>query len=527
MRATESSAQADGPEVIAAIREAISSVPGVAMLDVSSDPSHNRTVVTFAAPVEQAVRAAFAGIAKAQELIDLTKHTGEHPRIGATDVCPFIPLEGATMDDCVALARALGERVGKELGIPVYLYERAATRPGPGANLGDVRRGEFEKARDEIGDKPWTASPTSVPNKIHAAAGATVIGARPFLVAFNVYLGPASNLAVAKEVAKVVRTSGGGLPSVKGLGLEVDGQAQVSMNLTDTDTTPIWRAYDAVKLEAEKRGASPTWSEIVGLVPERALFETAAHHIQLKGFSNAMLLEHKVREAMQSGETLDGFVASVALSAPVPGGRSVVAHVGALAAALAEMVAGLTIGRKKYVTVEAEMKELAANATALGARLAALVKEDADSYSLVSAAYKLPKESPEQTAARDAAVQTALMKAAAVPLETARACVQVAQLAAACARRGNTLTPSKRRQRRRAAGRGCMQRGRVQRPDQYLVDERSASGQETRGRSDGAHARMRISRHRCAVRGREGHQRVTARPRDVWSTSVTPSSTGW
>jgi len=424
------------PEIIAAIRDAIASVPGVAMLDVSSDPSHNRTVVTFAAPAEQAVRAAFNGIAKARELIDLTAHTGEHPRIGATDVCPFIPLEGATMEDCVALARELGKRVGTELGIPVFLYERAATRPDR-ANLADIRRGEFEKARDEIGTNPDRV-PDFGPNKIHPTAGATVIGARPFLVAYNVYLGPASNLAVAKEVAKVVRASGGGLPSVKGLGLEVDGQAQVSMNLTDTDTTPIWRAYDAVKLEAEKRGVSPTWSEIVGLVPAHALFETAVHHIQLRGFSSERVLEHKVREAMTGGETLSGFVEAVASSAPVPGGGSVVAHVGALGAALAEMVAGLTIGRKKYVAVEGEMKELAARAVTLGARLAALVKEDSDSYALVSAAYKLQKETPVQVAARDAAIQAALMKAAAVPLETARACVAVAKLAASCAQNGNT-----------------------------------------------------------------------------------------
>ena len=424
------------PEIIAAIRDAIASVPGVAMLDVSSDPSHNRTVVTFAAPAEQAVRAAFNGIAKARELIDLTAHTGEHPRIGATDVCPFIPLEGATMEDCVALARELGKRVGTELGIPVFLYERAATRPDR-ANLADIRRGEFEKARDEIGTNPDRV-PDFGPNKIHPTAGATVIGARPFLVAYNVYLGPAANLAVAKEVAKVVRASGGGLPSVKGLGLEVDGQAQVSMNLTDTDTTPIWRAYDAVKLEAEKRGVSPTWSEIVGLVPAHALFETAVHHIQLRGFSSERVLEHKVREAMTGGETLSGFVEAVASSAPVPGGGSVVAHVGALGAALAEMVAGLTIGRKKYVAVDSEMKELAARTVTLGARLAALVKEDSDSYALVSAAYKLPKETAVQVAARDAAIQAALMKAAAVPLETARACVAVAKLAAACAQRGNT-----------------------------------------------------------------------------------------
>ena len=424
------------PEVIAAIRDAISSVPGVAMLDVSSDPSHNRTVVTFAAPVECAVQAAFAGIAKARELIDLTGHTGEHPRIGATDVCPFIPLEGATMDDCVALARALGEKVGSELGIPVFLYERAAARPDR-ANLADVRRGEFEKARDEIGTNPDRV-PDFGPNKIHPTAGATIIGARPFLVAFNVYLGPASNLAVAKEVAKAVRTSGGGLPAVKGLGLEVDGQAQVSMNLTDTDTTPIWRAYDAVKAEAEKRGVSPTWSEIVGLVPGRALFEIAANHIQLKGFSAFRVLESKIAAAVPGGESLSGFVASVASSAPVPGGGSVAAHVGALGAALAEMVAGLTVGRKKYAAVDAEMKELAARALSLGSRLSALVKEDADSYTLVSAAYKLPKGTPEEIAARDAAIQSALVKAASVPLETARACVTVAQLAATCAQKGNT-----------------------------------------------------------------------------------------
>ncbi|HEX7545477.1 MAG TPA: glutamate formimidoyltransferase, partial [Gemmatimonadaceae bacterium] len=167
------------PEVIAAIRDAITAEPGVAMLDVSSDPSHNRTVVTFAAPAEHVVQAAFNGIAKARDLIDLTTHRGEHPRIGATDVCPFIPLEGATMDDCVALARALGERVGAELGIPVFLYERAATRPNR-TNLADIRRGEFEKARDEIGTNPDRV-PDFGPNKIHPTAGATVIGARPFL----------------------------------------------------------------------------------------------------------------------------------------------------------------------------------------------------------------------------------------------------------------------------------------------------------------------------------------------------------
>ncbi len=427
------------PEVIEAITGAIAAVDGVALLDVSSDASHNRTVVTFVAPVEAAVEAAFRGIAKARDLIDLTTHSGEHPRIGATDVCPFIPLAGASMDDCVGLARRLGERVGTELQIPVFLYEKAAARPDR-VNLADIRRGEFEKAREEIGTNPDRV-PDFGPNHVHPTAGATVIGARPFLVAYNVYLGPAENVPVAKEVAKKVRASGGGLPCVKGLGLEVDGQAQVSMNLTDTDTTPIWRAYEEVRREAEARGVSPTWSEIVGLVPERALFDAAAHHIQLRGFTNALVLEHKVREAL-AGETVSGFVSAVASSAPVPGGGSVAAHVGALGSALAEMVAGLTVGRKKYAAVDADMRKLGTTAARLRAELSTLVQADADAYTVVGAAYKLPKTTPAELGERDAAIQAALMKAAEVPLETARACAEVAALAATCADKGNANAAS-------------------------------------------------------------------------------------
>jgi glutamate formiminotransferase len=221
------------PDVVAKIRDAIAAVDGVAVLDVSSDASHNRTVITFVAPIENAVAAALAGIRTASDLIDLTKHSGEHPRMGATDVVPFIPLEGTTMEDCIVLARTLGDRVGKELGIPVFLYERAATRPDR-ENLADVRRGEFEGLRDEIGKNP-NRKPDFGPEKIHATAGATAIGARPFLVAYNVYLGDKSNVPVAKEVAKAVRGLSGGLRYVKGLGFEVDGQAQVSMNLVDTE----------------------------------------------------------------------------------------------------------------------------------------------------------------------------------------------------------------------------------------------------------------------------------------------------
>jgi glutamate formiminotransferase/formiminotetrahydrofolate cyclodeaminase len=424
------------PEVVAAIRDAIAAVDGVSVLDVSSDTSHNRSVITFVAPVETAVDAAFAGIRVAAERIDLCKHTGEHPRIGATDVVPFIPLEGSTMEDCIALARQLGERVGQELKIPVYLYERAATTPAR-ENLADVRRGEFEGLRDELGKNP-ARNPDFGPSKIHPTCGAIAIGARPFLVAYNVYLGPASNLQIAKNVAKAVRGSSGGFKYVKGLGLEVDGQAQVSMNLVDTEKTPLHNAFDFVKMRAEAEGAQVTWSEIVGLVPERVLYDAAANHLQLRQFTPRQVLERQVREVMSGGESVSGFVAAVASSNPVPGGGSVAAHAGALAAALAQMVAGLTIGKKKYAAVDAEMKEAALKAVSLGNTLTSLVKRDAEAYSQVSEAYKLPKEPAVAAARRAEAVTSALLKAAEVPLETARASVDVAQLAAVVAEKGNT-----------------------------------------------------------------------------------------
>ncbi len=423
------------PDVVAAIRDAIAAVSGATILDVSSDTSHNRTVLTFVVTAEQAVAAAFAGIAKARELIDLTKHQGEHPRMGATDVVPFVPLEGSTMEDCVALARQLGERVGRELEIPVFLYERAATRPER-ENLADVRRGEFEGLRDEIGKNP-ARTPDFGPNRIHPTFGAVAIGARPFLVAYNIYLGPATNLAAAKDAAKAVRGSSGGLRYVKGLGLEVDGQAQVSMNLVDTEKTPLHRAFDVVKAEAATHGVSPTWSEIVGLVPERVLFETAAHHIQLRNFTTDMVLERRVREAMAGGQSLTGFVSSVASPAPTPGGGSVAALAGALGAALAQMVAGLTVGKKKYAAVEGEMKETALSAAALVNTLSTLVEKDARAFTAVSEAYKLAKEPADAAARRSAAITAALLGAAEVPLETARACARVAALAALVGAKGN------------------------------------------------------------------------------------------
>ena len=423
-------------EVIDAIRDAIASIAGVSVLDVSSDASHNRSVITFVAPVERAVDAAFEGIRAASQRIDLCKHTGEHPRIGATDVVPFIPLEGSTMEDCIALARSLGERVGRELEIPVYLYERAATTPAR-ENLADVRRGEFEGLREELGKNP-ARNPDFGPSRIHPTCGAIAIGARPFLVAYNIYLGPATNLQIAKNIAKAVRGSSGGFRYVKGLGLEVDGQAQVSMNLVDTEKTPLHNAFDFVKMKAEAEGAPVTWSEIVGLVPERVLFDAAVSHLQLRQFTPKQVLERQVREVASGGESVSGFVASVASSNPVPGGGSVAAHAGALAAALTQMVAGLTIGKKKYAAVDSEMKEIALKAVSLGNTLSSLVRRDADAYASVSDAYKLPKEQADAAARRAETITAALLKAAEVPLETARTSVQVAALAASVAEKGNT-----------------------------------------------------------------------------------------
>lgn len=422
--------------LIGAIRDAIVTVPGAVVLDVSSDPSHNRTVITFVAPLDVAADAAFRAMEVATARIDLTKHQGEHPRIGATDVVPFVPLEGTTMEDCISLARTLGERVGRELHIPIYLYERAATHPAR-QNLADVRRGEFEGLAREIGASP-ARTPDFGPSKIHATAGATAVGARPFLVAYNVYLGGKENLHVAKDVAKALRHSSGGLRYVKGLGLEVDGQAQVSMNLVDVAGTPLYRAFDMVKMEAEAHGVSPTWSEIVGLVPEQALFDTAARHVRLRNFSPELVLERKVRAAVSGGESLSGFVASVASNTPAPGGGSVAAHVAALGAALAQMVAGLTVGRKKYAAVDADMKSLGLEAAALVNELSSLVARDAQAYEGVMAAYKLPKDTPQQAQARQSAIEAALVVAAQIPLKTAQACAKVARLAATAAEKGNS-----------------------------------------------------------------------------------------
>jgi glutamate formiminotransferase len=277
-------------DVIDRIVGAISPVAGVLVLDVQSDLDHNRSVVTIIGEPDALAEAIFRGMAQAAESINMEHHRGGHPRLGATDVVPFVPVRGVTMEDCAALARQLGQRVGQELNIPVYLYEAAATRPER-HNLADVRRGEYEGLKAEI-----TTNPDRLPDFGPAAlgtAGATAIGARPPLIAFNVYLNT-GDVAPAKAIARAVRNSSGGLRFVKALGLLVDGQAQVSMNLTDYGQTPIHRALELIRSEAARFGISVTRTEVVGLLPAQALLDAAQHYLQLDRFSADQVLENRL-----------------------------------------------------------------------------------------------------------------------------------------------------------------------------------------------------------------------------------------
>jgi glutamate formiminotransferase/formiminotetrahydrofolate cyclodeaminase len=281
------------PEVVRQIVDAIAAVEGVSILDYSSDADHNRSVVTFTAPPETVGDAAFAGIAKAAELIDMTRQSGGHPRMGATDVCPFVPIKGVTMDDCVEIAKAVGKRVGDELNIPVYLYEAAAARPER-QNLAKVRKGQYEGIRDTIATDPSRA-PDFGPTRM-GSAGATAIGARPFLIAFNVYLNT-DDVEIAKKIGKAVRHSSGGLRFVKGMGLLVDGKAQVSMNLTDFTRTPVFRVVEMIRREAARYGVSIASSELIGLIPQQALIDAAAWYLQLDGFSPEQVLENRLTKS--------------------------------------------------------------------------------------------------------------------------------------------------------------------------------------------------------------------------------------
>src|ERR1700681_748023 len=336
-------------------------IPGVYLLDREMDYDHNRCVITLVGERDAIQEAAIRGVGKAAELIDLNLHQGAHPRLGAADVVPFIPIEGVSIEDCVAMARHVGAEIWKRHQIPVYLYEAAAASPER-QNLENIRRGQFEGIRDEIGKNPARKPDFGEP-RVHPTAGATVVGARKALIAYNVFLNT-PDVEIAKKVAKAVRFSNGGLRFVKGAGFEVRGLAQVSMNLTDFEQTPIARVFEFVKREAERYGVQPLSSEIVGLIPKKALEQAAEWFLQVENFDSSLILENRLA-AVMGGKTAVGglragaepFIEQLAAPTATPGGGSASAVAGAMAAALASMVAGMSRGKKAYVQYEQQLSQ--------------------------------------------------------------------------------------------------------------------------------------------------------------------------
>ncbi len=423
--------EARRPEVIDQIEAAIRSVKGVHLLDRSSDLDHNRTVLTIAGDPDIVEEAAFRAIKKAAELIDLDHHKGEHPRIGATDVCPFVPIQGVSMQDCIDLSKRLGARVGRELDIPVYLYELAAARPER-VNLENLRKGQYEGLKAEIETNPDRA-PDYGPVKL-GKAGATVIGAREPLIAFNVYL-TTDEVGTAKKIANAIRHSSGGLRFVKGLGLLVDGRAQVSMNLTNYRESPVARVVETIRREAARYGTAIHHSELVGLIPQDALSDAAIWYLQLDQFDKAQILESKIHTITEPGRGEDRptFLDELASPTPTPGGGSAAAYAAAMGASLVAMVAGLTVGKKKYAEVEAEMQAVRVMAEKLRLELTQAVEDDAAAFEALMGAFRLPKEAE----ARTAAIHSASLNAAHVPLHVANGAVSVMELAAKCVKDGN------------------------------------------------------------------------------------------
>jgi glutamate formiminotransferase len=419
--------------IIAAMRE----VPGVYLLAHESDADHNRSVVTLAGEPEAVAEAALRGVGKAAELIDLTKHSGAHPRMGATDVVPFIPVEGVTIEDCVALARKVGREIWERYKIPVYFYEAAAQRPER-ANLEAIRKGQFEGLLAEVPTNPNRA-PDVGNAALHPTAGATVVGARKFLVAYNINLNT-SDIEIAKKIGKNIRFSNGGLRYVKAMGVDLRARnlAQVSINMTDFEQTPLHRVFEMVKREAERYGVSIVGSEIVGLIPKRAIEITADFYLQLENFSPAQVFENRVEASLSGAATPQGpgklaslaqpFLDAVAEPTATPGGGSVAALAGALGASLGQMVASLSRKKKSQAAFVDQLSDALDQLQKASRVLSEAIDRDSESFDHVMAAYKLPKETSNEQVQRDAAIQEALQGAANVPLEVARKSAEVFEL---------------------------------------------------------------------------------------------------
>ena len=459
------------PEIYDAVAAAAAAVSGVTLLNVDPGADTNRTVITFVGDPEAVLEGAFQLIRKAHELIDMAKHRGAHPRMGATDVVPFIPVSEVTMDECAALARRLGDRVGKELSIPVYLYEFAASAPHR-RNLADIREGEYEGLAKKIEHRDW--KPDFGPAKFNPRCGATVIGARKFLVAYNVNLNTLDK-RLATRVAVDVRERGrmkrdgngepvmdangepvwepGILKSVKAVGWVIPeyGCAQVSINLTDLDVTPLHVAFDTCEERARERGLRVTGSEIVGLVPLSVLLDAGRHYLRRMGrptgVSEAALVETAIRTlglseikpfdpkervieyrlgtaSRLASMSVRDFLDELASDSPAPGGGSVSALAASMGAALAAMVAVLSHTKKGFESKQEQLDAIATRGQALKDQMLAAVDADTAAFDKLLEAIRMPKDDP----ARDAAIADATVAATEVPLGVLERCPDIIQL---------------------------------------------------------------------------------------------------
>lgn len=471
--------------VINSITKVIEETEGVKLLDVDPGADTNRTVVTFVGTPEGVKEAAFRAIRKASEVIDMSKHKGAHPRMGATDVCPFVPVSGVTMEDCANIAREVGERVGRELYIPVYLYENAASNPER-QNLAEVRKGEYEGLPEKLKDPEW--KPDFGPAAFNARSGATIIGAREFLIAYNVNLNTRDK-KLANNVALTIRENGrlkrdadgnvvkdelgnklkepGRLKATKAVGWYIDeyGIAQISINLTNYKITPFHMVFEECANVARENGLVATGSELVGLIPKEAILEAGRYYLNKQGKSPGAPESELIFTAIKSmglseispfdpkkkiieycftseekklvDMTTRDFIDEVSMDSPAPGGGSVAALSGALGSSLSAMVANLTVGKKGYEQHFEELKELAIKCQEFKYTLVNAVDADTDAFNLILAANRMPKTTDEQKTERDKAIQFAYKEAAKVPFNTLKACRHVLDLILIVAEKGN------------------------------------------------------------------------------------------